>query len=236
MPNQGKAKQVSLNGKRQFRHHRRAGRRTEKSNSRPSSIHVGRNLHQLRVARALSLRALAELSGLNINTISLIENDKCSPSISTLQQLATALAVPIITFFEPHHRANNVSCLKAGQRSRVIGERNSLEDLAVGSSLRNVQPFVMTLKPHTDSGVYPLVHTGLELVYCLNGRLSYEIEEQVYLLEPDDSLLFEANLPHRWRNLEDNPSRWLLVLCPSNVESYAVGQHFLYNIPCREIV
>jgi hypothetical protein len=36
----------------------------------------------------LTIRALASQSGLAVNTLSLIENGKTSPSVSTLQQLA----------------------------------------------------------------------------------------------------------------------------------------------------
>jgi DNA-binding XRE family transcriptional regulator len=58
-------------------------------------VNVGRGLRTLRTGRGLSIRALAEKSGLNVNTLSLIENGKTSPSVHTLQQLAQALEMPI---------------------------------------------------------------------------------------------------------------------------------------------
>ncbi|MCD4673580.1 MAG: helix-turn-helix domain-containing protein, partial [Anaerolineaceae bacterium] len=61
---------------------------------------VGRKLRELRTQQGLSLRALAERSGLNVNTLSLLENGKSSPSLSTLHQLALTLNVPIALFFE----------------------------------------------------------------------------------------------------------------------------------------
>ena len=72
----------------------------DSSSQTPTEVLVGRNLRDLRTKRGLSLRALAELSGLNVNTLSLVENGKSSPSVGTLQQLAQALNVPITTFFE----------------------------------------------------------------------------------------------------------------------------------------
>ncbi len=60
--------------------------------SQPSvDIDAGHCLRVLRSGRGLSIRSLAEQSGLNANTLSLIENSKTSPSVSTLQQLASAL-------------------------------------------------------------------------------------------------------------------------------------------------
>ena len=64
----------------------------------PAEVLVGRKLRELRNRKGLSLRALADRSGLNVNTLSLVENGKSSPSVSTLQQLALALEVPIATF------------------------------------------------------------------------------------------------------------------------------------------
>lgn len=45
---------------------------------------VGQRLRKLRVSKGLSLRSLADLSGLNINTLSLVENAKTSTSVGTL--------------------------------------------------------------------------------------------------------------------------------------------------------
>ena len=75
-------------------------------------VDVGHCLRKLRAERDLSIRSLAERSGLNVNTLSLIENGKSSPSVSTLQQLATALEVPITAFFESDIPKNNISYLQ----------------------------------------------------------------------------------------------------------------------------
>ena len=64
---------------------------TPQETSPGAEINLGQRLQDLRQERGLSQRALAELSGLNFNTLSLIENDKSSPNVSTLQQLADAL-------------------------------------------------------------------------------------------------------------------------------------------------
>ena len=66
-----------------------------------ADVDVGGRLRALREARQLSIRALAEASGLAVNTLSLIENGRTSPSVSTLQQIAVALSLPITAFFAP---------------------------------------------------------------------------------------------------------------------------------------
>jgi transcriptional regulator with XRE-family HTH domain len=183
-------------------------------------------LRYLRARRGLSLRSLAEQSGLNVNTLSLIENSKTSPSVSTLQQLASALDVPITAFFETDTPKNEIAFQKEGQRPRAAFAHGTLEDLGAGLTLHGGQPFLVTLEPKANSGSTPIVHTGLELVYCLEGHLSYTIEGRVYPLDPGDSLLFEAYLPHCWQNTGETASRSLLIMCPSDESDHPTERHF----------
>jgi transcriptional regulator with XRE-family HTH domain len=197
------------------------------NNGQEAEVNVGRALRRLREQQGLSIRALAEKSGLAVNTLSLIENNKTSPSVSTLQQLATALAAPITAFFETGLPPKNVIHLKASQRPRASFTHGALENLGVGLAGATLQPFWVILEPNADSGPQPMVHTGYEFVYCLAGRLVYTINDQPYLLEAGDSLLFESHLPHRWQNMDVGPSQALLVFCPLETHDRPPERHFM---------
>jgi transcriptional regulator with XRE-family HTH domain len=189
-------------------------------------VNVGQRLRELRAECDLSIRALAEQSGLAVNTLSLIENNKTSPSVSTLQQIATALQVSITAFFETNAPKNNVAYIRAGQRPSAAFAHGTLQDLGAGLTSRAVEPFLVTLEPNTGSGANPIVHTGHEFVFCLKGRIIYTIEERTFLLEPGDSLLFESHLPHRWQNVDVGPSQALLVLYPTDARDRPTERHF----------
>ena len=85
---------------------------------------------------------------------------------------------------------------------------------------------MIRLEPFASSGANPIVHTGYEFVFCLEGRIAYTIETQTYLLEPGDSLLFESHLPHRWQNVGEVASQSLLVLFPTDTRDHPTKQHF----------
>jgi transcriptional regulator with XRE-family HTH domain len=190
------------------------------------SIDVGARLRMLRAGAGLSIRALAERSGLNVNTLSLIENGKTSPSVSTLQQLAGALGVPVTEFFVTERGEKTVVHQKNGSRPRALFEHGVMEDLGAGMLRFGAEPLIVTLEAKADSGVNPIVHTGREFVYCLEGRVAYTVDTETYFLEPGDSLLFEAYLPHRWKNANAEPSRVLLVLCPLDERDQPTQRHF----------
>ena len=138
-------------------------------------MNVGQRLHELRTLRRLSMRALAKLSGLNINTLSLIENERTSPSVSTLQQLAQSLQVPITDFFQTNHDHLELVHQKQGNRQRISFEHGTMQDLATGMPHFGAEPLIVTLNPGSDSGKNPIVHTGREFVYCIEGQVSYTV-------------------------------------------------------------
>lgn len=191
-----------------------------------NDINVGRRLRELRIQRSLSIRALAEQSGLNVNTLSLIENGKTSPSVSTLQLVAAALQTPITNFFEAQTPTKAIVYQKAQERQAAAFAYGTLANLATSFASTGLGPFVVTLKPKADSGNKPIVHTGLELVFCLEGQIGYEVDGQNFTLEPGDSLLFEAHLPHRWRNEGMTSSRSLLLICSADERDRPDERHF----------
>jgi transcriptional regulator with XRE-family HTH domain len=188
-------------------------------------VDVGRRLRALREARRLTIRALAEASGLAVNTLSLIEHGKTSPSVSTLQQLAMALQVPISAFFEPETPRSRVVFCKRDQHRAQPFTHGSLADLGAGMAQRTLEPLLLTLDPEAGSGPKPIVHPGQEFVYGLTGRIAYTVVDQVYLIEPGDSLLFAAAMPHSWQNVGTEPASALLVLCPYEPPGSNVTHH-----------
>lgn len=190
------------------------------------SIDVGARLRILRAGAGLSIRALAEMSGLNVNTLSLIENGKTSPSVSTLQQLAQGLGVPVTEFFVTEQGDSTVVFQKSGERPRAVFTHGAMEDLGAGMPRFGAEPLIVTLEAEADSGKNPIVHTGREFVYCLEGRVAYTVDAETYVLEPGDSLFFEAYLPHRWKNPDATSSRVLLVLCSLDERDRPVRRHF----------
>ncbi len=191
----------------------------------PVEVLVGRKLRELRSNRGLSLRALADRSGLNINTLSLIENGKTSPSVSTLQQLAVALSIPLSTFFEEVTVEKKVVFTPSHSRPLAEFGSTQMENLAQDLAGNAVQPYMVTLKPGMGSGERMIVHTGHEFVYCLEGEVLYKIEGVDYPLKTGDSLVFQAHLPHCWENSGRELARLLMVLYPADEHEEAGSRH-----------
>ena len=185
---------------------------------------VGQRLKTLRAERRLTVRDLARVSDLAFNTISLIERGKMSPTVSTLHKLASALGVPL-AYFVSAGSPRRVIHLKRGERRPAHSAQVILENLGTGLADQTLQVLLLTLQPGADSGPDPIVHVGHEFAFCLDGRVEYKINGELHVLEPEDSLLFEAHLPHHWRNGQESPSRLLLILQASEGHEVALRRH-----------
>ncbi len=164
------------------------------------SVDVGARMRRMREERGLSIRALARMSGMSANALSMIERGRSSASVSTLYKVATAFGMPITSFFESGATKDDVVFCKAAGRTRVSFSRGLWEGLGGEKFSGRVEPFALTLESGASSGPMAIEHSGHEFVLCLRGQLEYQVEKEIYLLEPGDSLLFAAHLTHRWRN------------------------------------
>jgi transcriptional regulator with XRE-family HTH domain len=186
---------------------------------------VGQRIRELRNERGLSLRALAELSGLSTNAISLIERGDNSPTVSSLHSLANALVVPITAFFE-QNSDGQVIHLKKNRRptSETAGVR--MENLGSGLPKQQIEPFLMTIEPGGSSTSSQITHAGEEFVFVLSGTLICMISDQEHRLEKGDSLLFLASQPHIYQNKTSKAAQILIIFQPM-VGQVMAHQHYL---------
>ncbi|MFC1696198.1 cupin domain-containing protein [Pseudomonadota bacterium] len=190
-----------------------------------NKLAVGQRIRELRKERGLSLRALAELSRLSTNAISLIERGDNSPTVSSLHSLANALDVPITAFFEQQGE-EQVIHLKQDRRptSETAGVR--MENLGSGLPSQQIEPFLMTIAPGGSSTSSQITHSGEEFVYVLEGDLTCLIVEREYHLEKGDSLLFVASQPHVYQNRSLETTQILIIFQPM-VGQVMAHQHYL---------
>lgn len=186
---------------------------------------VGTKLRILREQRGMSLRELSQRCGLSFNAISRIERGENSPTVSSLHQLASALNVSITAFFEDGHEEATVFI----QRDRRLrSEANGISMASLGTGLRGQQlePFLVSVEPGAGNPDDPITHNGEEFVHCLEGGITYRINNEIYQLEVGDSLLFEATQPHSFYNLGTSTTKLLIVFQAVDGKLLA-GQHHL---------
>lgn len=176
------------------------------------SVDVGQRLKHLREERGVSMRSLARTSGLSANALSMIERGLTSPSVSTLNKLAAALEVPVTAFFRTEPERSKIVFQKATERARVPFHLGLLEGLGGEQYAGRIEAFMVTLESGSSSGAQGMLHTGSEFVFCMRGNIEYEVDGQVFTLGTGDTLIFAAQLMHRWRNPGSTVANAIIVL------------------------
>jgi len=177
-----------------------------------TSVEVGSRLKELREARNISMRALATKSGLSANALSMIERGKTSPSVSTLYKLADAMGISITAFFGSDADRKQIVFIKSDERTRMAFTRGVFEALGGEQFNGRVEPFMLTMESGASSGPHSMTHTGHEFVFCLRGQLDYQVEKEIFHLSAGDSLLFAAQLRHKWKNAGKTVTNALIVI------------------------
>ena len=177
---------------------------------------IGVQVRQLRRRVGITVSELAAAAGLSGGMLSKIENGQISPSLASLQALASALNVPITTFFSTFEEKRDCSFVKAGtgvvieRRGSKAGHQYSLLGHALGGDVV-VEPYLITLSK--EAVPYPAFqHEGTEFIYMLSGEVLYRHGEQSYHLTPGDALLFDSAAPHGPEKLLVKPMTYLSVI------------------------
>jgi transcriptional regulator with XRE-family HTH domain len=174
---------------------------------------LGLRVREERRRLGTSLREIGTAAGLSTTTVHQIESGRGSPSLATLQALASTLGVPLGALFEESESATAPAVLQpAAERPRARTRGGSLERLAAGVPGQRMRGVIVTLAPGGDTGRDAMTHPGHELVFGLLGRCVYEVAGREYWLGPGDSLILDSRQPHRAFNPGRGPAELLLVL------------------------
>lgn len=181
-------------------------------------VAIGREVRTIRNQLGITVADLADNSGLSVGMLSKIENGLTSPSLTTLQALSQALGVPISRLLKRFEEERMAVQVKSGQGAsadrrgtRAGHQYQLLGYLGVNSSGVIGEPYMITL--NNESDVFPTFqHDGLEFLFFLEGCVEYRHADKTFIMEPGDSLFFDADAPHGPIRLIELPARYLSII------------------------
>ncbi|MCL7939302.1 cupin domain-containing protein [Halomonas sp. ATCH28] len=164
---------------------------------------VGARLKQLRLSRGLSQRELAKRAGVTNSTISLVEQNNVSPSVSSLKKILDALPVSISAFFAGDEPSQPQSFYRRGELTDIGDGKLSWRLVAARRPDRRMSIIHEHYPPGADSGEEMLEHDGEEGGVVISGQIEITVNGEVGVLSAGDAYYFDSRLPHRFRNPGD---------------------------------
>lgn len=181
-------------------------------------MQVGRRIRAVREHKGATLDQLAVEVALTKGQLSRIENGKVSPPVSTLTRIAAALGVSPGDFFADTGLRARASLVKKN-RGRIVAGRGSklghtYELLASGLPFsKDFEPYLMTItEKKIDPARNAFRHPGHELLYLLEGRMSYRHDAEIFDMEPGDALFFDGTVEHGPVAVAKVPVRFLSII------------------------
>lgn len=183
--------------------------------------YLGNTIREIRIDHGLTIADVSNLAGISRGMLSKIENAQSATSLETLSRLAQAMGVSLSTLFRGYDvRTGSAQHVKKNEGMEVVrrGTKrgHTYHLLAYDQGPKKIfEPFLITIDHESET--FPVFeHPGTEFLYMLDGRMEYRHGETTYLLEPGDSLTFEAEIPHGPEKLIECPIRFLAVLMYPN--------------------
>lgn len=163
---------------------------------------VGERLKAIREIRGLSQRELAKRAGVTNSTISMIEKNGVSPSVSSLKKVLSGIPISIGDFFTLDiENIEPEQVVFRGEEQPDIGSNNVSLKL-VGATLKGRSMDILreVYPPGADTGPEMLQHDGEEGGIVVRGEIELTVGFDTYQLKAGDGYYFNSNRPHRFRN------------------------------------
>ena len=166
-----------------------------------SGFDVGSRLRAVRESRGLSQRELARRANVTNGTISLIEQNKNSPSVASLKKVLDGIPVSLADFFAMDMPSREQIFFQAGDLLELSGGVISLRQVGGNLHGRSLQILHERYAPGADTGKAMLHHESEEGGIVLRGLIEITVGDQRQVLGPGDAYCFDSRLPHRFRNV-----------------------------------
>jgi transcriptional regulator with XRE-family HTH domain len=179
---------------------------------------VGARLKSIRLIRNISQRELAKRAGVTNSTISMIEKNSVSPSISSLKKVLNGIPISLVEFFAESETTEKNQQVKYSQEELMDIGSGDISMLLVGKSFpRRQMTFLLeSYISGADTGTEMLQNDAEEAGYIVEGRIELTGGDDIYLLDKGDSYYFDNNKAHRFRNIFDEDCKIVSATTPAN--------------------
>ncbi|GGT31076.1 helix-turn-helix domain-containing protein [Nonomuraea spiralis] len=152
------------------------------------------NLRRTRLTRGLSVRELAELTGVSKALISQIERGVANPTIEVLTRLAGALELTFAELTRTHLAAPEV--LRRGEGMPMAVGDTTVRSLFAAADRRRFELAEGDLPPMTRSAKSAHGHGSVEHAYVVSGEVTVESDTWSVRLGEGDAVRFGAEVDH----------------------------------------
>lgn len=172
----------------------------------------GSKIRELRKAKNLTLKDLAEKTGLSTSLLSQIERNLVDPTVTTFWKICETLQVPINYFFQDMEE-DSLVVRRESRRIMELSNGNVRYHQLTPNKNGKVEFILVEIQPGERTDAELVSHSGEECGFVIRGQLIVNLDGREYFLNEGDSIHFSSTIPHRYINPGNLPalSIWAMV-------------------------
>jgi transcriptional regulator with XRE-family HTH domain len=178
------------------------------------NIDVGTRLRTIRTSFGISQRELARRAGVTNGLISLIEQNRVSPSVSSLKKVLDGVPMSLAEFFTLDLAAAPQAFFGTEELVELGNAEVSLRLVAAQRQGRQMSVLHERYAPGAETGEEMLAHRGEEAGVVIRGRIELTVSGATRILGPGEAYYFASQLPHRFRNAGREPCEIISACTP----------------------
>ncbi|MGA9520168.1 MAG: XRE family transcriptional regulator [Myxococcaceae bacterium] len=174
---------------------------------------VGRNLRRLRTHRGLSLERLARASGVSRAMLGQVELGQSAPTINVLWKIARALSVPFSALISATG-GTGTRVMRGADAKLLTSHDGAFKSRALFpfDEPRQVEFYELTLAARGVENAEAHAPGTTENLVVARGMVELEVGPERHVLGVGDAIVFEADVPHVYRNPGTTESFMYLVM------------------------
>ena len=177
---------------------------------------IGQRIKELRAVKRISLTELSKKSGVQLATLSRIENLKMTGTLESHLKIAEILGVSLPELYSGVTTESKAVELKAAEEPDVfIHSEKSAYEILTGKMLsKRMLPAILRLDVDGKTAPEQNPAGSEKFVFVLEGNIEVVIGDKTYRLAKNNSLYFDASLEHGFINKGKVPAKAICVTTP----------------------
>jgi len=173
---------------------------------------IGKRVRELRNENGVSLRELGRRAGVTASFLSQVENDQVSPSLNSLQSIATALNVPMFSLLND---TPNGTVVRGDEARRITFEEPNISyDILTTDFSRQMMVYRIHIEPYARRIAQVLAKPTEQWMHILQGKMEIIIGDEVYHLEKGDTVYYDGDLLQEFGSISDEKLIFMCCITP----------------------
>ncbi len=178
---------------------------------------IGKKIKELREARKMSLTEVSQQSGVQLATLSRMENLKMTGTLESHIKIAQALGVSLPQLYSDLIKEGKKVDLQTAKSSNdvfVHSKKSSYEILTAKVLSKKMMPILLKIEPAGETHAEQNPPGTEKFIFILEGKIAATIAGETYALSRSNTLYFDASLEHKLVNTGKRAARVICVATP----------------------